>query len=56
MFNFVLIFNLDVTPHQDYVTHFEPSQSVGGAKMGDSREKPPDTRNQNLACLTCDPY
>ena len=27
---------------QDYFTHFEPSQSQVGAKMGDPREKPPD--------------
>ena len=27
---------------QDYFTHFEPSQSLGGAKTGDPREKPPD--------------
>ena len=27
---------------QDYFTHFEPSQSKTGAKMGDPREKPPD--------------
>ena len=28
--------------HQDYFIHFEPSQSLGGAKTGDPREKPPD--------------
>ena len=27
---------------QNYFTHFEPSQLLGGAKTGDSREKPPD--------------
>ena len=27
---------------QAYFTHFEPSQSLGGAEMGDPREKPPD--------------
>ena len=27
---------------QDHFTHFEPSQSVGGTKTGDPREKPPD--------------
>ena len=37
--------------HQDYFTHFEQNQSVGGAKMGDPQEKPPDHRKQNLACL-----
>ena len=36
---------------QDYFTHFRPSQSLGGAKMGDPREKTHD----HLACLTCDP-
>ena len=28
--------------HQDYFTHFEPSQLEGGAKTGDPQEKPPD--------------
>ena len=27
---------------QDYFTHFEPSQSQGGAKTEDPRDKPPD--------------
>ena len=27
---------------QDYFTHFEPSQLLGGAKMGDPREKTPE--------------
>ena len=27
---------------QVYFTHFEPSQSLGGAKKGHPREKPPD--------------
>ena len=26
----------------DYLTHFEPNQSVGGAKTGDPWENPPD--------------
>ena len=26
---------------QDYFTHFEPSQSLGGAKTGDPRKKNP---------------
>ena len=30
------------TARQDYFTHFEPSQPLGGAKTGDPREKPPD--------------
>ena len=35
---------------QDYFTHFEPSQSLDGAKMGDHLT----TCKQKLACLTCD--
>ena len=27
---------------QDYFTHFEPSQSLGGEKMGDPQEKTPN--------------
>ena len=30
------------TARQYYFTHFEPSQSLGGAKTGDPREKPSD--------------
>ena len=41
------------TARQDYFTHFEPSQSVGGAKMGDPREKKTPYK-QNTACLTLD--
>ena len=32
-------FYLCFTAHHDYFTHFEQSQSLGGAKMGDPREK-----------------
>ena len=42
-------------PRQDYFTHFEQSQSLGGAITGDPREKQLTTRKQNLAYLTCDP-
>ena len=35
-------FYLGFTDRQDYFTHFEPSQSVGGAKTGEPREKLPD--------------
>ena len=28
--------------HQDYFSHFELSKSLGGAKIGDPQEKPPD--------------
>ena len=38
----------------DYYTHFEPSQWVGGAKMGDPREKPTDYPQAELTCLTSD--
>ena len=30
-------------PVQDYFSSYETSQSVDGAKMGEPREKPPDT-------------
>ena len=30
-------------PFQDYFSSYETGQSVGGAKMGEPREKPPDT-------------
>ena len=36
------LFNLGFMARQNCFTHFEPSQSVGGAKTGDPREKPPD--------------
>ena len=35
-------FYLDFMAHQDYLTHLGPKQSLGGANMGDPREKPPD--------------
>ena len=35
-------FDLDFTARRDYFTHFEPSQSLGGAKTGDPRDKPPE--------------
>ena len=37
---FFLLFGL--TARQDYFTHFEPSQSLSGARMGDPWEKPPN--------------
>ena len=40
---------------QDYFTHFEPSQTLGGAKTGDPREKPPEHPQAELCLsLTCD--
>ena len=38
----IFFFYFGLTAHQDYFTHFEPSQSLGGAKMGDPQEKLPD--------------
>ena len=37
-----LFFYLGFTARQVYFTHFEPSKSLGGAKTGGPREKPPD--------------
>ena len=50
----IFLFYLGFTAHKDYFTHFEPSQSFGGAKTGDPK-KHLTTRKQNLACLTYDP-
>ena len=36
-------FNSVLLPFQDYYSSYETGQSVGGAKTGESREKPPDT-------------
>ena len=35
----LFFFYLGFTARQDYFTHFEPSQSLGGAKTGGPREK-----------------
>ena len=41
---FSLLFFYSVyRPFQDYVSSYETGQSVGGAKTGEPREKPPDT-------------
>ena len=38
---------------QDYFTHFEPSQSLGGVKTGDPRENTTeDIPQADFACLT----
>ena len=39
LFNFLLGF----MARQDYFTHFEPSQSIGGAKTGDHRKNKTNT-------------
>ena len=41
-FFFIFYFYFGFTAHQNYFTHFEPSQSLGGAKTGGPREKLPD--------------
>ena len=38
----ISFFDLGFMAHEDYFTHFELSQSLGGAKMGQPREKPTD--------------
>ena len=35
-------FDMGLTTRQDYFTHLEPSQSLGGAETGATREKPVD--------------
>ena len=40
--NHFFSFDLGLTAHQDYFTHYELSQSLGGAKTGDPREKTSD--------------
>ena len=41
-------FYLGFTARQDYFTHFEPCQSINGAKTGDPREKTPDHMQAEL--------
>ena len=43
-----LIFYLCFTVRQDYFTHFEPSQSLGGGKTGDPPEKTHDHQQAEL--------
>ena len=38
-----IFFNSVLRPFQDYFKSYETGQSVGGAKTGEPREKPPDT-------------
>ena len=42
-FFFFFFFNSVLRPFQDYFSSYETGQSVGGAKTGEPREKPPDT-------------
>ena len=46
--NAILFLNSSFTARQDYITHFEPSQSLGGTKTGDSLEKQPVHRQAEL--------
>ena len=39
----IIFFNSVLRPFQDYFSSYETGQSVGGAKTGEPREKPPDT-------------
>ena len=43
LFLFVFFFNSVLRPFQGYFSSYETGQSVGGAKTGEPREKPPDT-------------
>ena len=42
-FFFFFFFDLVLRPFQDYFSSFDTGQSVGGAKTGEPREKPPYT-------------
>ena len=42
-FFFFFFFNSVLRAFQDYFSSYETGQSVGGAKTGEPREKPPDT-------------
>ena len=42
-FFFFFFFYSVLRPFQDYFSSYETGQSVGGAKTGEPREKPPDT-------------
>ena len=43
-----ILLDLGFTGRQDYFTRFEPSQLLGGEKIGDPREKPPDRPQAEL--------
>ena len=51
---FIVVFLIQFyRPIQDYLTHIETSQLVGGAKREYPGKTTWHTRKQNLACLTC---
>ena len=39
---YFFVFDLGFTTRQNHFTHFEPNQSFGGAKTGDTQEKAPN--------------
>ena len=43
LFIYFIFFYSVLRPFQDYFSSYETGQSVGGAKTGEHREKPPDT-------------
>ena len=43
LFSFLFFYNSVLRHFQDCFSSYETGQSVGGAKTGDPREKPPDT-------------
>ena len=52
---YIFFFYLGFTACQGYFTHFEPSQSLGGTKTGDPREKntwPPASRTWLVSHVT----
>ena len=55
--SFIYLFiYLVLRPFQDYFSSYETGKSVGGAKTGETREKPPGTpQAECLACLACAP-
>ena len=40
---YIFFLNSVLRPFQDYFSSYETGQSVGGAKTGEPREKPPET-------------
>ena len=55
-FFFFFFFNSVLCPFQDYFSSYEMGQSVGGAKTGEPREKPPDTPASRTCHRICSPF
>ena len=49
MYIFSFLFIWVFTARQDYFSNFEPSQTIGGVKMGPAQEKPPDHPKAELS-------